>query len=156
MLPRPKSWGSSRLPCSPCSDAPAGCHEITIDCSTAVAQQQRRRGTVHSSKCGQCHVDSRGTRLNTQTCVDSCNLVPWIQSSLPLCCRLFPLLGRTCPMHINYSRDSRLTGSRVCVCVGVCSLTTCRWQTKSATFACSPTSHPASFHALSASFRGKR
>jgi len=33
--------------------------------STAVAQQQRRRSTAISSKCGQCHVDSRGTRLNT-------------------------------------------------------------------------------------------
>ena len=25
----------------------------------AGAQQQRRRSTAHSSKCGQCHVDSR-------------------------------------------------------------------------------------------------
>jgi len=29
------------------------------------AQQQRRRSTALSSKCGQCHVDSRDTRLNT-------------------------------------------------------------------------------------------
>ena len=28
------------------------------------AQQQRRRSTTLSSKCGQCHVDSRRTRLN--------------------------------------------------------------------------------------------
>ena len=31
----------------------------------ADAQQQRRRNTTFSSKCGQCHIDSRGTRLNT-------------------------------------------------------------------------------------------
>jgi len=30
----------------------------------AGVQQQRRRSTALSSKCGQCHVDSRGTRLN--------------------------------------------------------------------------------------------
>jgi len=28
-------------------------------------QQQRRRSTALSSKCGQCHDDSRGMRLNT-------------------------------------------------------------------------------------------
>ena len=31
------------------------------------AQQQRRSSTAFSSKCGQCHVDSRGTRLNTSS-----------------------------------------------------------------------------------------
>ena len=29
------------------------------------AQQQQGRSKAQSSKCGQCHVDSRGTRLNT-------------------------------------------------------------------------------------------
>ena len=29
------------------------------------ALQQRRRSTALSSKCGQCHADSRATRLNT-------------------------------------------------------------------------------------------
>jgi len=33
--------------------------------TAAGAQQQRSRGTALSSKRGQCHVDSRGTRLNT-------------------------------------------------------------------------------------------
>jgi len=36
-------------------------HQSTV----AGAQQQRRRSMAFSSKCGQCHVDSRGTRLNT-------------------------------------------------------------------------------------------
>jgi len=31
----------------------------------APMQQQRRRSTAFSSKCGQCHVDGRGRRLNT-------------------------------------------------------------------------------------------
>ena len=42
---------------------------LRISCRRA--QQQRRRSTTAlSSKCGQCHVDSRGTRLNneSQTC----------------------------------------------------------------------------------------
>jgi len=29
-------------------------------------EQQRRRSTALSSKCGQCHVDGRGTRLNSE------------------------------------------------------------------------------------------
>ena len=33
--------------------------------TAAGAQQQRRRSTALSSKCGQCRVDSGGTRLNT-------------------------------------------------------------------------------------------
>ena len=33
--------------------------------SCSQVQQQRRRSTALSSKCGQCHVDSRGTRMNT-------------------------------------------------------------------------------------------
>ena len=36
-------------------------HQSTV----AGAQQQRRRSMAFSSKCGQCHVDSQGTRLNT-------------------------------------------------------------------------------------------
>ena len=31
----------------------------------AGAQQQRRRSTARSSRCGQCHVNSRVTRLNS-------------------------------------------------------------------------------------------
>ena len=43
------------------------------------AQQQRGRSTAQSSKCGQCHVDSRGTRLNT---VLSCFLTKWAKWSI--------------------------------------------------------------------------
>ena len=32
---------------------------------STVAGAQQRRSMAFSSKCGQCHVDSRGTRLNT-------------------------------------------------------------------------------------------
>jgi len=33
--------------------------------SAGAQHQQRRRSTALSSKCGQCHVDSRRRRLNT-------------------------------------------------------------------------------------------
>jgi len=35
--------------------------------SSRRAQQQQRHSTARSSKCGQCRVDSPGTRLNTET-----------------------------------------------------------------------------------------
>jgi len=47
-----------------CCCGPGG-QEISIDCCTAGGQQQRRRSTARSSKCGQCHVVSQGTRPNT-------------------------------------------------------------------------------------------
>ena len=43
------------------AERPAG---RTYRSTAAGAQQQLRRSTALSSKCGQCHVDSRGTRLN--------------------------------------------------------------------------------------------
>ena len=48
------------------AERPAG-RGVLIDSSRA--QQQRRRSTALGSKCGQCRVDSRGTRLSTQTCL---------------------------------------------------------------------------------------
>ena len=47
-----------------CCLAP-GWQEIQIDSRRWRTQQQRCRSTALSSKCGQCRVDSRGTRLNT-------------------------------------------------------------------------------------------
>jgi len=56
------------------STAGAACSRFATECPVdrryqslpgTGTQQQRHRSTVHSNKCGQCHVDSRGTRLNT-------------------------------------------------------------------------------------------
>ena len=65
-----------------CCCGPGG-QEISIDCCTAGARQQRRRcSTAFSSKCEQCRVDSRRRRLNTDLfyprCVAQANcLVLW-------------------------------------------------------------------------------
>ena len=42
-------------------------------------QQQRRRSTVFGSKCGQCHVDSGGTMLDTDlfVIVDYSSMCSW-------------------------------------------------------------------------------
>jgi len=49
------------------AERPAGMRYRSI--AGAGAQQQRRRSTALSSKCGQCHVDSGGTRLNTDSSI---------------------------------------------------------------------------------------
>jgi len=54
------------------AEHPAGRRYRSI--AGACVQQQRRRGTALSSKCGQCHVDSRGRRLNTDLLQRWC---PW-------------------------------------------------------------------------------
>ena len=46
------------------TERPAGKRYRSTAAGTG-AQQQRRRSTALSSRCGQCRVDSRGTRLNT-------------------------------------------------------------------------------------------
>jgi len=46
-------------------DAPvAGVPRCGLRAAGAGTEQQQRCSTALSSKCGQCHVDSRGTRLN--------------------------------------------------------------------------------------------
>jgi len=74
--------------------APCG-QEISIDsCMRSVvsvqearsvaragAQQQRRRSTALSSKCGQRHVDSRRTRLNTDLLTLICGVTMWVSRS---------------------------------------------------------------------------
>ena len=48
-----------------CSGFAAECCVSRRHQSTVAGAQQQRRSMAFSSKCGQCHVDSRGTRLNT-------------------------------------------------------------------------------------------
>ena len=50
-----------------CYFGPGG-QEISIDCCTAGGQQQPRRSTARSSKCGQCHVPPSPLVSKTQTC----------------------------------------------------------------------------------------
>ena len=42
-----------------------GDQKISIDCCTAGGQQQLRRSTARSSKCGECHAVSWRRKLNT-------------------------------------------------------------------------------------------
>jgi len=52
--------------CGFAAERPACRQEISIDIGhQRLAVQQWRRSTEHSSKCGQCRADSRGTRLKT-------------------------------------------------------------------------------------------
>ena len=56
-----------------CGGFAAECHAARRYQSIAsAAQQQRRRGTALSSKCEQCHVDSRCRKLNTAVVLVLC------------------------------------------------------------------------------------